>query len=81
MHNNVFMMSLLLSIDLLPVSLFSTLMGLPWYHTSMAPLPASMFSTPTVFLVFTELPLFMILLGMDMLPMDLFSTLIGFPRN
>ena len=81
MHNNMFMMSILPSIAPLSTSLFSTPVGLPWYHTSMAPLLAIMFSTPVGLLVFIELPLFMILHGMDPLPVGLFSTSVGLPHN
>jgi len=52
LHNNMFMMSLLPNISPLPASLFSTLTGLPRYHTSLAMFPVSMFSTSTGLLVF-----------------------------
>ena len=55
-HSSALTKSLLPSISPLPVRMFSTLMSLPWYNTSIAPPLASMFSTPMGFPVFTKLP-------------------------
>ena len=41
--------SLLPDISPLPAGLFSTSMGLSWYHARIAPFPASLFSTPMGF--------------------------------
>ena len=69
--------SLLPDIALLLASLFSTSMGLSWYHASIVPLPVSLFSTPTGLLSFIKLPDFMVLHNIDPLPASLFSTPVG----
>ena len=78
-HSGALTRSLSPDIALLPVGLFSTLTGLSWYHASIVPLPASMFSTPTSLLSFIELPCFKLLLSIDPLPVGLFSTPTGLP--
>ena len=63
----------------LPASLFSTPVGLSWYHASIAPLPVNLFSTLTGLLAFIELPVVRFLLIIDPLPMGLFNTPAGLP--
>ena len=77
-HSGALTISLLPDISLLTAGLFSTPVGLSWYHASIAPLPIGLFSTSTVLLAFTKLPFFQTLLSIDPLPTGLFSTLAGF---
>ena len=62
--------------DIAPLlaGMFSTSVGLSWFHASIAPLPASLFSTSMGLLSFIELPCFKFLLSIDPLPTGLFST-------
>ena len=77
-YRNALNCSPLPNIFLLSVGLFSTLAGLSWYHASIAPLPASMFSTPTGLLAFIEPLVIIFLLSIDPLPAGLFNTPVGF---
>ena len=64
----------------LPVGLFSTSVGLYWYHESIALVLVTLFNTSTGLLTLTRIPCLKLLLSMDPLPVSLFSTPVGFLR-
>ena len=76
-HSSALTRSLLPDISPFLVGIFSTSIGLSWYHASIAPLPVILFSTPMSLLSFIELPCFKILLNIDSLPAGLFNTPMG----
>ena len=78
-HSHALTRSLLPDTAPLLAGLFSTPMGLSWYHASIVPLPTGLFSTLTCLLAFIELPCFKFLLSIDPLLVSLFSIPMGFP--
>ena len=74
MHSDAFTRSLLPDISLFLVGLFSTPVGLSWYHASIAPPRESLFSTPMGLLALTRLPCLKILISTDPLLASLFNT-------
>ena len=72
-HSNALTEPLLPDIAPLPAGMFSSQMGLSWYHASIVPLPTGLFNTPTCLLAFIELPCFKMLLSINTLPAGLFS--------
>ena len=79
MYSGVLTKSHLPDISPLPAGLFSTPMGLSWYHASIVLLPASLFSNPMGLLAFIELPGLKLLFSIEPLLADMFSTSMGFP--
>ena len=77
-HSSALTRSLLPNISPLLACVFSTPVGLSWYHASIAHLPAIMFSTPMGLLTFIKLLVVIFLLSIDLLLARLFSTLEGF---
>ena len=78
-HSNALTKTLLPDIAMVQEGLFSTSVGLSWYHASIAPLPAGLFSTLTGLLAFIKLPCFKILLSIESLSSSMFSTSVGLP--